>query len=230
MNFLWDIALKAQQQGKKEEELLFCQAREYSPFYEQAFSYLNETKVEEAVIELNLLVRFAEIFQYILAEDNRQYPEFEKYLIDAALHMILHADIYHGVSKRDIYIRKLTQEIENGTYWKRAAEEFKLIPFEKRSRIATLVLNQIQTGASVMTFRRALLVLFPNAVLYQIKAERKKLLLYLKMDKNKTDERMLQLIEDMFLPVSYHLRVFWKYHFGIIGVDDTMKIDEIAIY
>lgn len=230
MNFLWDIALKAQQQGKKEEELLFCQAREYSPFYEQAFSYLNETKVEEAVIELNLLVRFAEIFQYILAEDNRQYPEFEKYLIDAALHMILHADIYHGVSKRDIYIRKLTQEIENGTYWKRAAEEFKLIPFEKRSRIATLVLNQIQTGASVMTFRRALLVLFPNAVLYQIKADRKKLLLYLKMDKNKTDERMLQLIEDMFLPVSYHLRVFWKYHFGIIGVDDTMKIDEIAIY
>ncbi|MEE1255040.1 MAG: hypothetical protein UHN47_00795 [Lachnospiraceae bacterium] len=230
MNFLWDIALKAQQQGKREEELLFCQAREYSPFYEQAFSYLNETKVEEAVIELNLLVRFAEIFQYILAEDNRQYPEFEKYLIDAALHMILHADIYHGVSKRDIYIRKLTQEIENGTYWKRAAEEFKLIPFEKRSRIATLVLNQIQTGASVMTFRRALLVLFPNAVLYQIKADRKKLLLYLKMDKNKTDERMLQLIEDMFLPVSYHLRVFWKYHFGIIGVDDTMKIDEIAIY
>lgn len=230
MNFLWDIALKAQQQGKREEELLFCQAREYSPFYEQAFSYLNETKVEEAVIELNLLVRFAEIFQYILAEDNRQYPQFEKYLIDAALHMILHADIYHGVSKRDIYIRKLTQEIENGTYWKRAAEEFKLIPFEKRSRIATLVLNQIQTGASVMTFRRALLVLFPNAVLYQIKADRKKLLLYLKMDKNKTDERMLQLIEDMFLPVSYHLRVFWKYHFGIIGVDDTMKIDEIAIY
>lgn len=230
MNFLWDIALKAQQQGKREEELLFCQAREYSPFYEQAFSYLNETKVEEAVIELNLLVRFAEIFQYILAEDNRQYPEFEKYLIDAALHMILHADIYHGVSKRDIYIRKLTQEMENGTYWKRAAEEFKLIPFEKRSRIATLVLNQIQTGASVMTFRRALLVLFPNAVLYQIKADRKKLLLYLKMDKNKTDERMLQLIEDMFLPVSYHLRVFWKYHFGIIGVDDTMKIDEIAIY
>ncbi|MBQ6996202.1 MAG: hypothetical protein IJN64_17225 [Lachnospiraceae bacterium] len=230
MNFLWDIALKAQQQGKREEELLFCQAREYSPFYEQAFSYLNETKVEEAVIELNLLVRFAEIFQYILAEDNRQYPEFEKYLIDAALHMILHADIYHGVSKRDIYIRKLTQEIENGTYWKRAAEEFKLIPFEKRSRIATLVLNQIQTGASVMTFRRALLVMFPNAVLYQIKADRKKLLLYLKMDKNMTDERMLQLIEDMFLPVSYHLRVFWKYHFGIIGVDDTMKIDEIAIY
>ena len=230
MNFLWDIALKAQQQGKREEELLFCQAREYSPFYEQAFSCLNETKVEEAVIELNLLVRFAEIFQYILPEDNRQYPQFEKYLIDAALHMILHADIYHGVSKRDIYIRKLTQEIENGTYWKRAAEEFKLIPFEKRSRIATLVLNQLQTGASVMTFRRALLVLFPNAVLYQIKAERKKLLLYLKMDKNKTDERMLQLIEDMFLPVSYHLRVFWKYHFGIIGVDDTMKIDEIAIY
>lgn len=230
MNFLWDIALKAQQQGKREEDLLFCQAKEYSPFYEQAFSCLNETIVEADVIELNLLLRFADIFQYILAEDNSEYPQFEKYVIDAALHMILHTDIYHGVTRRDIYIRKLTEELENGTYWKKAAEEFKIIPFEKRSRIATLVLNQMQTGASVMTFRRALLVLFPNAVLYQIKADRKKLLLYLKMDKNKTDERILQFIEDMFLPISYHLRVFWKYHFGIIGVDETMKIDEIAIY
>ena len=65
MNFLWDIALRASQQGTKEEELFFCQAEAYSPFYEQAFPCLNETRVEGGEVELNLLFRFADIFQYL---------------------------------------------------------------------------------------------------------------------------------------------------------------------
>lgn len=230
MNFLWDIALRAKQQGIREEELLFCQAEEYSPFYEQSFSCLNETKIYNHEIELNLLFRFASIFEYLLAEEVEEYPEFKKYLIDAALHMILYTDLRHGVTKRDIHIRKIREEMENGIFWRDASEEFKLISYEKRNRLATLILNQIQTGSSVMAFRRGILVLFPDAMLYQIKADRKKLLLYLKESKTEVNERILQLVQDMFLPISYELRVFWKYHFGIIGVDGAMKIDEIALY
>lgn len=230
MNFLWDIALRAKQQGIREEELFFCQAEEYSPFYEQSFSCLNETKIYNHEIELNLLFRFASIFEYLLAEEVEDYPEFKKYLIDAALHMILYTDLRHGVTKRDIHIRKIREEVENGIFWRDASEEFKLISYEKRNRLATLILNQIQTGSSVMAFRRGILVLFPDAMLYQIKADRKKLLLYLKESKTEVNERILQLVQDMFLPISYELRVFWKYHFGIIGVDGAMKIDEIALY
>ncbi len=230
MNFLWDIALRAKQQGIREEELFFCQAEEYSPFYEQSFSCLNETKIYNHEIELNLLFRFASIFEYLLAEEVEDYPEFKRYLIDAALHMILYTDLRHGVTKRDIHIRKIREEMENGIFWRDASEEFKLISYEKRNRLATLILNQIQTGSSVMAFRRGILVLFPDAMLYQIKADRKKLLLYLKESKTEVNERILQLVQDMFLPISYELRVFWKYHFGIIGVDGAMKIDEIALY
>lgn len=230
MNFLWDIALRAKQQGIGEEELFFRQAEEYSPFYEQAFSCLNETKIYNNEIELNLLFRFAPVFEYLLAEDVEEYQEFKKYLIDAALHMILYTDLRHGVTKRDIYIRKIREELENGIFWKDAAKDFKLIPYEKRNRLATLILNQIQTGSSLMVFCRGILVLFPDAMLYQIKADRKKLLLYLKESRTETNERILKLVQEMFLPISYDLRIFWKYHFGIIGVDEVMKIDEIALY
>ena len=57
MNFLWDIVLRAQKQGWREEELFFQQAKEYSPFYEQTFSYINETSISQAGIEVNLLYR-----------------------------------------------------------------------------------------------------------------------------------------------------------------------------
>lgn len=230
MNFLWDIALAAKRQGWKEEELFFCQAKDYSPFYEQAFSCVNEKEVPGKEIELNLLFRLAPIFQWILAEEDPVNPQFNRYAVDAALHMILYTDLRHGLSKRDIYIRKVREELENGVFWKDGADTFCQIPLEQRNRLAALVLTQMQTGSSLMLFRRGVRVLFPDAVIYQLRKERREIPLYLKESRTEGRERMLNLLQDMFLPVSFHLRVFWQYHFGIIGVEDTMKIDEIAIY
>lgn len=230
MNFLWDIALRARQQGIKEKDLLFVQAQDYSPFYEQSFSCINETQVHSNTIELNLLFRFADIFQEILAENAQELPQLNKYLIDAALHMILYTDLHHGLTKRDVYILRILYELQQGIYWEEIAKRLEVIPEGNRNRIATLLLNQIQTGSSLKMFRRGVLVIYPDALLYQIKKDRKKLLLYLKEEKTEKDEEKLLLIKDLFLPIGYDLRVFWKYHFGIIGVEDAMRIDETAIY
>ncbi|MGN0161114.1 MAG: hypothetical protein ACI4AQ_06985 [Lachnospiraceae bacterium] len=230
MNFLWDIALRAANQGIEEEKLFFAQAEEYSPFYEQAFSCLNEHGIPSEKIELNLLLRFADIFQEILSTKGDEFPEFRRYLIDAALHLILHTDLHHGLTKREIYVKKIMEELEEGIFWRRAAEEFRQIPREKQGRVATLALNQMQTGSSLEVFCRGLLILFPDAMLYQIRHEKKNLILYLRKKKTEQNGRMLQFIQDMFLPVHYDLRIFWEYHFGIIGVEETMKIDEMALY
>lgn len=231
MNFLWDIVLRAQAQGIGEEDLFFCQAKEYSPFYEQAFPCLNEREVPEGRIELNLLFRFDRIFQDILAEEESlNASSLGEYLVDAALHMLLYTDLRHGLSQRDIYIRKIRQELEQGVFWRDAAKVFGEIPMEKRNRLAAMTLTQMQAGSSLMVFRKSVRVLFPDAVIYQLRDERKKILLYLREDRTEDRETQLRLLQDMFLPVSYELRVFWKYHFGIIGVNDTMQIDKIAIY
>ncbi|ANU48249.1 hypothetical protein ADH76_11575 [Enterocloster clostridioformis] len=230
MNLLWDIVLRAQSCGKQEEDLLFRQAREYSPYYEQSFRYINEGMVESDEIELNLLYRFADIFQEILAEDGEDLPEFKKYFIDAALHVILYTDLRHGLGTREIYIRTLAKELSDGSFWATGAEEFALIPPQKQMRLATLALSQIQTGSSLPIFRRSVLILFPDALLYQVRAERRNLILYLADKPDEDKKRMLQFVQDMYLPLSYDLRIFWEHHFGIIGVDGTMSIDGLAIY
>jgi hypothetical protein len=230
LNFLWDIVLRAQSCNRREEELFFVQAEEYSPFYEQAFDYINEDCVYTNEIELNLLYRFADIFQDILAEDGRELQEFKKYMIDVVLHILLYTDLRHGLSIREIYIRKLTEELLDGTFWREGAKVFRLISPQKQNRLATLVLSQMQTGSSLLIFRRAVLILFPDAILYQVKADRKKLLLYLQDKPEDYKKQMIQFAQDMFLPLSYNIRIFWEYHFGIIGVEGTMNIDELAIY
>ena len=42
-------------------------------------------------------------------------------------------------------------------------------------------------------------------------------------------ETQLDLLCDMFVPIDYEMKLFWDMHFGLIGVDATMKIDEIIV-
>ena len=235
MNFLWDIALRAEEQGFLEQDLFFRQAEEYSPFFEQSFPCINEQKVENTAIELNLLYRFADIFQEILFPEGmglqeNDYKEFRLYFIDAILHTLLFTDLRNGLSKRELYIRKIWEELLDGTFWKEAVQNFSGIERHKQIRLTTLLLTQMETGSSLIIFRRAILVLYPDAMLYQIKNERKKLLLYLKEKKADAEEKKMQFVKDMFLPIGFELRIFWQYHFGIIGIDATMKLDEMALY
>ena len=46
MNFTWDIVLNAKRHGTDESELFFRPAKDRSPWYEQAFPILNETRAE----------------------------------------------------------------------------------------------------------------------------------------------------------------------------------------
>lgn len=235
MNLLWDIALRAQEQGLKEEDMFFRQAQEYSPFFEQSFSCVNEQQVESGTIELNLFYRFADIFQDILAPETigleeKEYEEFRIFFVDAVLHTILFTDLRHGVSKRDVYIQKILEELLDGTFWKEASEKFRRMEHQKQTRLAALLLTQMETGSSLILFRRAVRILYPDAMLYQMKKEPKKLLLYLSSRKTEAGEQMMQFVEEMFLPVGFELRIFWQYHFGIIGIEDTMKLDEMALY
>lgn len=230
MNFLWDILIRAKQQGKREDELFFFQADEFSPFRESAFPNINQYWIDTNEIPLNLLFRYAEIFQELLAEQSEDIQQFKKYLIDAALHVIVHADLYHGITKKEVYIRRMISELENGQYWMDAAKVFGLLSARQKNKIASLIYSQMQVGTSILLFRKGILTMYPDAILYQVKSQKQQLLLYLGTDKTENDEQKVKFVQDFFLPISYNLRIFWKYHFGIIGVDETMKIDEIAIY
>lgn len=235
MNFLWDIVLRAQEQGWKEEELFFRQAQEYSPFFEPSFSCINEQQIDSGTIELNLLYRFADMFQDILAPEHiglkeEEYEEFRMFFADAVLHAVLYTDLRHGLSKRDLYIRKIREELLDGTFWKGAVRAFRQIERLKQNRLAALLLSQMETGSSLIIFRRAVLILYPEAMLYQMRYERKKLLLYLSSRKTDAGEQIMQLVQDLFLPTGFELRIFWQYHFGVIGIEDAMKLDETALY
>ena len=230
MNFIWDIALKAMECGVAEKELQFLQAAEFSPYFEQSCPVLNETKVEPGIIEINSFFRFAKLFQELLRPEYAEFPDFKKQVFDCAVHVLLFCDLRHGLSRRELYIRKLAEDIRAGILGKRLCRAYGLIDRKKRNRIAAILLNQITSGSSLVLFRKAVVILYPDAMLYQIKAERQKLLLYVECTRQADQEECLWFLTAIFLPVNYRIRTFWGVHFGVLGVNGTMKLSEMEIY
>lgn len=230
MNFIWDIALRAKQEGKQEKDLFFLQAKDKSPHYEQAFSVLNQKTVETKEIEINALYRFSGIVQELLHRRITEAAEFEKYLFDCIMHILLYIDLHHGVTKRDLFLQVVMREVLEGTFGEEAANSYRQMESTIQNRLATLILAQLETGSSLVLFRKAILVLYKGAILYQVKTEKKKLLLYIDQKRTEKQEQKVNFIIDMFLPLNYEIRVFWHYHFGVIGIEDTMKINQIKIY
>ena len=207
MNYIWEILLRARAQGLSDNELFFAQAEDCSPWYEQSFPCLNEDTVTGPVVEINSLYRFSEIFQDLL--HNMGDSEYLRHLFDAAVQM-------------------LKRELEGGGFSASIAQALQLLSEEQKRGVASLLLAQYETGSSLLVFRQALTALYPQAMLYQLKPHPEQLLLYLGLAN--ADRRIVQMLEDLFLPLQYQVRIFWTKHFGVWDVDATLVFDEIEIY
>lgn len=230
MNFTWDIVLNAKRHGTDETGLFFRPAKDRSPWYEQSFSVLNETKAEGPDIEYNPLYRFDAMFHDLLRKDFTESPVFQDYLFDAVSHLLVQVDLHHGLTKRAFYVRRLMLEMEQGGFGPSIAAHLQAVDPDKRERLSSLALTQLQTGSSLLLFRKAVVLLFPDALLYQERYDPKQILLFIADKKDERLEHHTRLVEELFLPISHRLRVFWEHHFGVIGVDATMHTDNIEIY
>lgn len=226
MNYIWDILLRARDQGFSDADIFFVQAKDCSPWYEQSFSCLNESQVSNPIIEINTLYRFANIFQELLHEEAR--TELRQYLLDVAVHILADRELLSGLNLQDFYVQKLMLEMRSGTLGEGLARMCSVFNYDEQRKLAALLLLQYQIGSTLSIFQKAVTQFYPDCLVYQVKNEPEVILLYLGLPAS--EEPRVHALQELFLPVRYNLRVFWEPHFGVIGVDATMHTDYIEIY
>ena len=226
MNYIWEILLRARAQGLTDNDLFFAQDADCSPWYEQSFPCINEDTITSSVVEINSLYRFSAIFQELLY--NMGDSEYFRYLFDTAVHILAAQETLLGLSKRDIYVQVLKKELESGSFSASITDALQSLSEDQKRGVASLLLAQYETGSSLLLFRQALITLYPQAMLYQLKSHPEQLLLYLGLVN--ADCQIVQMLEDLFLPLQYQVRIFWTRHFGVWDVDATLVFDEIEIY
>ena len=79
-------------------------------------------------------------------------------------------------------------------------------------------------------FRLGIKYFFIDSLIYRQKSEKNKIIVYINKPKNKVNIAKIKTLELLFLELEIELKVFWENHFGVLNVDETAKIDEIAVF
>ncbi len=230
MNCVWEVVLKAKKSGYGLEELIFINSQSPSPYTESSFDFLNSDTVEGREIEINPLYRFATQLGEIFLPDVVGYENVRAMFLDVMFHYVAVWDLRSGGDKKELRAMYILREIQEGRFLKSMRETLLELEFNKAKRIIFCLLDLYKCKDYITIFRKALKELYPKANLYIHSENLRKLILFTGVDKTKKDMERIEMLKELFLPISYEIDIFWKYHFGIIGIQESMKIGKMALY
>lgn len=230
MNCVWEVVLKAKKSGYGLEELRFINSQSPSPYTESSFDFLNSDTVEDREIEINPLYRFATQLGEIFLPDVVGYENVRAMFLDVMLHYVAIWDLRSGGDKKELRAMYILNEIQEGRFLKSIRETLLDLELNKAKRIIFCLLDLYKCKDYITIFRKALKELYPKANLYIHSENLRKLILFTGVDKTKKDMERIEMLKELFLPISYETDIFWKYHFGIVGVKESMKIGKMALY
>ena len=230
MSYIWNCLLKAEEMGIDKNKIEFVNAEICSPYMEVSFEDLN-TKVlpEDNKIEVNIYYRFYEIFKELFDINYEEDKEIRNVLLDIILHFLGELDLKSGISKKELYKKFILQDIKNKVFGENLANNINA--FNKRELDSVLdgILTLYTTGTSLYLFRKVLTSVFKDSSIYVSKDNVKKIYIYLAEKRDSLKISKIQGIIDTFLPINNETLIFWDKHFGIVGVDSTMIIDNMIM-
>ncbi|CAH1225334.1 iron-dependent peroxidase [Paenibacillus sp. JJ-223] len=229
MNYIWDLIIRAKQNGTDLRELTFIPAKVYSPYMELSQVDLNAADVGQ-IVEVNPYYRFYDIFRDLFDINNEEYVELRETLFDLVMHFLADMDLMQGMNKREYHIRFILRDMRSGIYGERIRRRLELFDREQQEVIACNLLRLYDTGEAVHLLRDTLVRMFPRSTLYANCEEKDELLLYIGQEERTEAREKLELILELLLPVRFDTEIYWEHHFGILDADYTLVQDGIALY
>lgn len=235
MRYLWEVLLAAEEEQLLRERLRFVHAPAGSGYMELSLPCLNQTWLEadrqtEAVcIEVNTFYRFYDVFYEMFPPDPQDFPALRESLTNLSLHMLAGNDIRRGMTREDYYKRLLAKEILAGGFGETVRRAFQDMDREEQEILLGGWLGCFRTGNALPVFLDMVHGLVADSIVYHSKVYPGEVLIYTGLKQERKLEQRIHFLVDTFLDIRYHVELFYEYHFGIIGVEQTMQIDEIAI-
>ena len=230
MNCLWEVMLKAKEQGVPEKNIRFQVSRAFSPYMEVSCPCLNQDTLEDIpVIEVNPYYRFYRIFKDLCHPEMKEFSQARESLINLFLHQLAENDVISGMTKEAYYKKLLFQDFINNLYGAPAMEAMGLFNRNEREILLSGLIRQYETGSSLDLFKDMMEGLIQNNIVYRNNDDCHEIMVYIGQKYDKTIAAKMEHLIQLFVEIPYSVEIYYEYHFGIIGMDDTLHIDEIAI-
>jgi hypothetical protein len=229
MNYIWDLLIRAGEKGIPESSITFVPAQSYSPYMELSLNELNATEIGQQV-ELNPYYRFETLFKNWFHPDVQEDEEMRTVLFDMIIHFLAQIDMYEGMTRREYEIRFLLHDLEQGIFGPEVAQHMAMLNRDEQEQLGEQLLRLHETGEPIALLRQLLRRWFPRSLIYVNRDERQEMLVYIGQPDNDRNRSRVQILLLLFVPILFDVRMYWAHHFGLVGTDETMKIDGIALY
>lgn len=230
MNYIWEALLKADKENINRRNIKFKKAEVCSPYMEMSLEDINMSLLpEENSIEVNVYYRFYEIFKELCDINFTESSELRDTLLDIVLHYLGELDLKEGICKEEFQKRFLLKDINEGVYGDSLKQNIESFEKDDLNVFLSSLITLYKAGTSLQLFNKVLRNIFKKSIIYISQDKPKDIYIYLDEIKDKNLERKIEAILDTFLPINMNSFIFWDKHFGIIGIDKSMKLDEIVM-
>lgn len=214
----------------------FCLSEVLSPYTELNLEAINEVKnniesMKHQVLEVNPFLRFSEIFYLLLEPNNyKNNKKLKNCIFNILIHFLGELDLYLGQNKKDIIIKEMVKNIEKGAFGEKIRDDFKIFKEYEKVIIVDGLYCMYNYLDMLESFKKVFKAIFLDSIIYDRLTSETNIVIYLNYKKTKENKTKVEFIKEMFLPLGLEIDLFWEKHFGVIGVDITMRIGEIAIF
>ena len=230
MNYIWNILINAEQRGLDRRNITFKEAEIYSPYMEMAFENINEMDFDEnSIIEINPWYRFYDIFKDLFNINLTENKELREVLFDILIHYLGNIDSNIGLCKKQVCKNLLLKDINAEVYGEYLNKNISAFSSEELDCFLDGLINLYSCNTSLIILKKVLRKVFKNNIVYINKDKPKDVYIYLGVIYSTKDDAKITMIINTFLPINMNPFVFWDKHFGILGVEKTMKLDEIVM-
>ncbi len=215
-NYIW-----SEIQQSSDFNICFVQERNYPALIGE----VTGTDMDEN-IRVNLRTRFP----YLLdsTKKTNEYDDkattMHDWELDLFLHLVAHLDLLSGFNKNNEKIDRVRFEIEESYYGEEVSSLFKKLKYRDQDIILRNYSNS--KNGLLISLKNAFKELFPKGLIYRKYDE---IYVYIDKERNHEDEVKFKLLKKLFIPIHMKFNVQYKYHMGIIGVQETMVIGKIRI-
>lgn len=231
MKYLWEVVLAAKEESIPLKSLYFVHTQNSSPYMEVSLPCINQKELYgKKEVEVNSYYRFYSIFKTMFSPEMEENVDMRNSITNLVLHMLAENDVRKGMTKEEYYKKMLIADIETEVFGKKAKKVFQEMEKQKKERLLSGWLRSYKVGSSLTIFIDMIQSLIDDSIVYHNNERSEEILIYTRLENTEEIEQRIQFLIDLFLEIKYRVEVYYKCHFGIIGIEETMKIDKIAMY
>lgn len=124
----------------------------------------------------------------------------------------------------------LIKDILQGVFGSDASQAIRYFEKDRLRQLLRLILKLYRCGSSIYLFKEVMRYLYPDSLVYASNEDVRQILIYVGRKETEEERKKLEFLEGVFLPIYYHVFVFWEYHLGIIDVEETMELDNVVLF